>query len=225
MMAAVPSEAGPVDVTTLPGYEVVTSSTFNFGPYGWAGWSVPNGKVVLGAEIISGQPISDFSAFRPVGPGETTPFGYTYGANEYGFILQNALNGQNSGVQIELFYADPLPGYTITKSATLNYSGTGWGGWSAPSGQVVSGGGFQFSTAGASPASSQIALENSVWPHYTFGPNEEGWVVQNGGVASQANVYVISFDAPVSTPDGGSTLALLGSALLGLAALRRKLIA
>ncbi|MEA3505777.1 MAG: hypothetical protein U9R32_11385, partial [Bacteroidota bacterium] len=205
MTASGLAQAGPVDITTLPGYGVVTSAAFNFGPYGWAGWS-QNDKVVLGAKIISGDPISEFSAFRPVGPGETTPFGYTYGANEYGFILQNALNGQNSGVQMELYYADPLAGYTITKSPSLGYASTGWGGWSAPAGQVVSGGGYQFATLGASPASSQIALENSVWPHYTFGPNEQGWVVQNGGTASSANIYVISFDAPVPIPVPGAVL-------------------
>lgn len=220
ILGASAAQAGPVDITTLPGYEVVTSGTFNFGPNGWAGWSI-SGKVVLGAEIISGDPISEFSAFRPVGPGETTPFGYTYGANEYGFILQNALNGPNNGVQMRLFYADPLAGYTITKSSVLNYSGTGWGGWSAPSGDAVSGGGFQFSTAGASPASSQIALENSVWPHYTFGSDEEGWVVQNGGVASSANLYVISFDRPASVPEPG-TIALLGLGLAGLGLWRRR---
>jgi len=191
-------QATAIDITTLPGYEVVTSGTFNFnGSGGWAGWSVNNGKVVLGAKIISaGDAISDFSVFRPVGPGETTPFGYTYGANEYGFILQDNGLGANNGVQMELYYADPMAGYTITKSSNLSYSATGWGGWSAPAGQVVSGGGYQFATLGAYPAVSQIALENSVWPHYTFGPNEQGWVVQSGAVGGLANVYVISFDAP-----------------------------
>lgn len=211
------------DITKLPGYEVVTSAVFDFGPGGWAGWSANiDGKVILGANIISGDSISEFSAFRPVGPGETTPFGYTYGANEYGFILQNALNGQNSGVQIELYYANAtaFSAYTISKSATLNYSGTGSGGWSAPTGQFVTGGGFQFATPGASPASSQIALENSVWPHYTYGPNEQGWVVQNGGIASQADLYVISA-SPV--PEPGTILAaltILGPA--GLAFRRRR---
>jgi len=130
------TQATQVDITTLQGYEVVTSGTFNFnGSGGWAGWSVQNGKVVLGASIISaGDSISDFSVFRPVGPGETTPFGYTYGANEYGFILQDNGLGANSDVQIELYYADMPTGYTITKSNTLNYAATGWGGWSAPSG-------------------------------------------------------------------------------------------
>jgi hypothetical protein len=75
-----PTWAGQVNITTLPGYGVATSGTFNFGPNGWAGWSAPVGKVVLGAKIISGDPISEFSAFRPAGPGTVLPH-YTYGAN------------------------------------------------------------------------------------------------------------------------------------------------
>jgi hypothetical protein len=218
------AQADIFDITTLPGYGVATSAAFNFGPYGWAGWSAPGGKVVLGAKVISGDPISEFSAFRPAGPGEVFPH-YTFGPNEYGFVVQNALNGSNNGVQFELYYADLLPGYTITKSAQLNYNGAGgYGGWSAPSGHVVSGGGFQFLTNGAFATSSQIALENSVWPHYTFGPNEQGWVVSgpNGGVGASGHVYLVSFDATASVPDGGTTLALLGGALMGLETLRRK---
>ena len=121
-----------------------------------------------------------------------------------------------------LYYADPMAGYTISKSSTLNFSGTGWGGWSAPAGQVVSGGGYQFTNTGASPASSQFADNGSAWPHYTFGPNEQGWVVQNGGTASAANIYVISFDAPLPPVPLPAAVWLLGSGLLGLFGLARR---
>lgn len=86
-------------------------------------------------------------------------------------------------------------------------------GWSAPSGHVVTGGGYQFENAGAYPQVSQIALENSEWPHWNYGPNEQGWVVQSGAVGGPANVYVISY---VPEP---ATIALLG---LGGLLIRRK---
>jgi hypothetical protein len=220
------AQAAPIDITTLAGYGVETA-TLNFSDTGWAGWSNP-GKVVLGAKIISsGDSVSDFSVFKPVGPGTVTPFGYTYGANEYGFLFRDVANSANNpGVQIELYFADLMAGYTITESSSLNYSATGWGGWSAPSGDVVSGGGFAFSNTGASAGSSQFADGGSSWPHYTFGANEQGWVVQNGGTNSQANLYVISFDAPdapaATVPEPGS-LALFGIAGLAIVAgLRRR---
>ena len=223
MLLAGTAQAAPVDITALPGYEVVTTSLLNFNSAGGlAGWSVNNGKVILGAKIISGgDTVSDFSVFRPTAPGETWN-GYTLGANEYGFAFAADFGTANNGVQFELYYADPMAGYTISKSSTLNFSGTGWGGWSAPAGQVVSGGGYQFTNTGASPASSQFADNGSAWPHYTFGPNEQGWVVQNGGTASAANIYVISFDAPLPPVPLPAAVWLLGSGLLGLFGLARR---
>jgi hypothetical protein len=96
------------DKTQLPGYGVVTSPIFNFSPGGWAGLSVPAGKVVLGANIISsGDSHANFAVFRPAGPGEVFPH-YTYGAGEYGWVLQARNNEINYGVQIEVCYAEPV---------------------------------------------------------------------------------------------------------------------
>jgi hypothetical protein len=97
--------SAPVDVTALPGYGVATSALFNFGGGGWAGWSVPAGKIVLGAKIISsGDTVADFSVFKAAGPNEVYPH-WRYGPAEYGWVMQ--AKQANHGVQIEVYYADP----------------------------------------------------------------------------------------------------------------------
>ncbi len=221
--APVTAQAAAFDITTLAGYEVVTTSLLNFnGAGGLAGWSVQNGKVILGANIISGgDSIGDFAVFRPTGPGETWN-GYTLAANEYGFAFQAKTGQSNNGVQFELYYADPMAGYTITTSPQFNYNGAGgYAGWSAPSGQVVSGGGYQFLNSYSSATVNTLAIENSVFPHYTFGANEQGWVVAgpNNNLQNPGNVYVISFNA---VPEPGTWALMIGGFGMAGAMLRRR---
>lgn len=214
------AQAAQLDITTLPGYGYVESNLFNFNAAGgWAGWSVPTGKVVLCAEIISAHSFQDFSVFRPAGPGEAFPH-YTYGPSEYGWVMRAKYGQALSGVKIRVHYANPIPGYTITKSVALYYGDTGWGGWSAPAGHFVTGGGYQFVNQYSSAQKSEIALENSVWPHYTYGPNEQGWVVQACG-GGEGYVYVVSNTIP-ELPS--SVLALTGGlgGLLPLIRWRRR---
>ncbi|MBX3409403.1 MAG: PEP-CTERM sorting domain-containing protein [Phycisphaeraceae bacterium] len=194
------------DISTLSGFGTATSAVFNMSGTGWAGWSVPSGKVALGAVITASSPLS---VSAPALPGTAYPH-YTFGANEYGWVVQNGGTAQQ--VQIDVFYADAPEGYAITKSSQLNFSGTGFGGWSAPNGHVVTGGGYEFFNS--TPQLSTIGTPGSVWPHYTFGAEEAGWVVQNGGTQSGGHVYVISF-----VPAPGA-LALLGMG--GLVAARRR---
>jgi hypothetical protein len=190
----------PYDISSLPGYGVATSAVFYFSAGGWAGWSVPAGKVVLGAKIISaGDAESDFAVFRPAGPGEVFPH-YTYGANEYGWVMQAKSGQSNPGVQIEVYYADPVTDYSISLSPSqLNYNGGGgYGGLSAPTGRVVSGGGYHFVNSYSSASISALAVAGSSWPHYTYGSGEQGWVVRgpSNGMANPGRIYVVSFTVP-----------------------------
>jgi hypothetical protein len=74
--------------------------------------------------------------------------------------------------------------YQVATSSTLNFSSTGWGGWSCPTGTDVLAGSFSGSqpyTLGlAKPGQTTDGATYPVYPHYTFPANEEGVVVHNG---------------------------------------------
>jgi hypothetical protein len=191
----------PYNLSSLPGYGSVTSAVFYFSPGGWAGQSVPAGKVVLGATIIAGGSIANFAVFRPAGPGESFPH-YTYGSNEYGWVMQANSGQAIAGVQIEVYYADSQPNYAILSSpGTLFYNGSGgYGGLSAPAGHIVSGGGYSFNNAYSSASVSALGVAGSVWPHATIGAGEQAWIVSGpfNGNSNPGRIYLVSLTPPVN---------------------------
>ncbi|HSP73155.1 MAG TPA: hypothetical protein VLN26_12345, partial [Gaiellaceae bacterium] len=86
------------------------------------------------------------------------------------------------GVAGKIFGADcsfevaPLSGYEVVTSPAMAFGDSGYGGWSCPTGKVVIGGGFK---ATAPVSVSAPGTPGSVWPHYTFGAGESGWVVRD----------------------------------------------
>jgi len=190
------------------GYGVVKSSALNYSDTGWGGWSVPAGKVVLGGGFNlnpndTGGGAGPAAASAPGTPGSVWPH-WTYGVGEYGWCVRGAANGASDpGSYVYAIYADRPAGYGVVQSSALNYSDTGWGGWSVPAGKVVTGGGFNLGPAGSAgpAAASAPGTPNSVWPHWTYGPGEYGWCVQaaaNG--ASDPGSFVYAIYAEVYSP-------------------------
>jgi predicted ribosomally synthesized peptide with SipW-like signal peptide len=85
----------------------VVSSPLNYGPTGWGGWSCPAGTTVVdGSLVVTGGDLATTLAWKPGATTgafnyPTTPFGYTYGAGETGFIGQN---DNDSGESIVLSF-------------------------------------------------------------------------------------------------------------------------
>jgi len=184
-------EPEPLLDSVLSGYGIAASSDLHYGDGGWGGWSVPEGKVILGGGFtLTGGPAATSAPGLP----ESSWPHYNYSLNEYGWVVQDAPDGANSpGSRVYAIYADKPAGYGIDISPPLNFSSWGWGGWSVPEGKVVLGGGF----VGEKPVVVSIpAGPNSSWPHYTYGPNEYGWVVQNGPEPQTIRIYVIYADKP-----------------------------
>jgi len=86
------------------------------------------------------------------------------------------------------------PVVTRVESPVLNFGSTGWGGWSCPANTTAIGGG----TIGATEAIVAEGLATSnvdgqtypVYPHYTFGAGETGYVVHNGAVGQSLQIFV-----------------------------------
>ncbi|MFH1598278.1 MAG: TasA family protein [Patescibacteria group bacterium] len=81
-------------------------------------------------------------------------------------------------------------------SSVQNYSATGWAGWSCPADTHAVGGGvienaFPMGPEGiAEPGATIGGSTYPVFPHYTFGAGETGYVAQNGGTSQTARIYV-----------------------------------
>ena len=83
-----------------------------------------------------------------------------------------------------------VSGPTTTRvcSPEMAFGPLGWGGWSCPAGTHAVGGHVE--PAGAEVLSEQVAGPGSVWPHYTFGAEESGYVVQNINAGQNLTVCV-----------------------------------
>jgi hypothetical protein len=80
------------------------------------------------------------------------------------------------------------PNPTHYCSGQMAFGPNGWGGWSCPSGSKAVGG--EAISEGKAIAVEKIAQPGESYPHYTFGPNEWGYVVQNGPDAQSIDVCV-----------------------------------
>jgi hypothetical protein len=170
------------------GYEVVTSPAMAFGDGGFAGWSCPAGKDVLGGGFEGTDTVA---VSAPGTPGSVWPH-YTFGPAESGWVVRDAQNGAGQTAAVYAICAEPVPGYAVVESSLLSYGDGGFAGWSCPADTAVSGGGFE----GTRPmAVSAPGTPGSAWPHYTFGPGESGWVVRDAqdGAGQTATVHAVCF--------------------------------
>jgi hypothetical protein len=175
----------------VSGYEVVESPPLAFGDGGFGGWSCPVGKTVLGGGFEATDPVS---VSAPGTPGSIWPH-HMFGPAESGWVVQDDLDGSANTITIHVICANAPPGYEVVNSPPLAFGDGGYGGWSCSAGKVVLDGGFQ---AIDPVAVSAPGTPGSVWPHYTFGPSEYGWVIRDdpNGAPNLITVYAICADAP-----------------------------
>jgi hypothetical protein len=180
-----------VQSAPLSGYGVIESALLFYGDGGWAGWSVPADKVVLGGGFDAEVPVA---ASAPATPGSVWPH-YIFGADEYGWVVQDAPDGAGSTTTVYAVFADMPAGYEVVSSPALAFGDGGYGGWSCPAGKVVVGGGFE---ATGPVVVSAPGTSGSVWPHYTFGADEYGWVVRDAqdGVPNTITIYAVCASMP-----------------------------
>jgi hypothetical protein len=74
-------------------------------------------------------------------------------------------------------------------SPPMEFGPLGWAGWSCPAGTTAVDG--EVLPAGAVVTTQQVAGPGSVWPHYTFGASESGYVVQNSNTGQTLTVCAI----------------------------------
>jgi hypothetical protein len=92
------------------------------------------------------------------------------------------------GLSAQHGFAASPPTTTRYCGSPLPFGSTGWGGWSCPAGQQAYGG--EAITEGEPVMVEKIAQPGEVYLHYTFGPAEWGYVVQNGAEGQTIQVCV-----------------------------------
>ena len=79
-------------------------------------------------------------------------------------------------------------------SPTLSFGPNGWAGWSCPSGMKAVGGGSTLASVTAQgvaqPGATIGGSTYPVFPHYTFGSGETGFVVQNDNDTETGTIFV-----------------------------------
>ena len=169
-----------------------SSSPLAFGDGGFGGWSCPAGTVVLGGGFDATDTVA---VSAPATPGSIWPH-HTFGPSESGWVVRDDPNSAGNTITVYAICATEPAGYDVVSSSPLAFGDGGYGGWSCPAGTAVTGGGF----AAIDPvAVSAPGTPGSVWPHYTFGAAEYGWVVRDDpdGVGTTITVYAVC--AEVST--------------------------
>jgi hypothetical protein len=191
------------------GYQVVNSSPMLFGDGGYGGWSCPAGKVVLSGGFLATDPVA---VSAPGTPGSVWPH-YTFGATEYGWVIRDDPNSAPNLITVYAICADAPTGYVVVESPPLTFGDGGYGGWSCPPGKVVLGGGYE---AEDTVAVSAPGTPGSVWPHYTFGATEYGWVIRDdlNGAGNTITIYAICAtaqgDVAVGAATGGGQVPVAG---------------
>ncbi len=152
------------------------------------------------AAVAAGA-IAPAPALAQGGPAERVTVCHQTGNGRYQPLT---ING--NALDAHLRHGDALPGATVAggplnaecqqqqaetirvESPPMAFGPYGWGGISCPVGTIAVSGGYE--PAGAALPVSQLALPGSVFPHYVFGPQESGWVVQNGPFPQTVIAYV-----------------------------------
>jgi hypothetical protein len=109
-------------------------------------------------------------------------------------IQWTALDGTDLGDSGSATWTVSCSDYQVVTSSTQNFSSTGWAGWSCPAGTdslaASFSGGQPYTLGLAKPGVTTDGFTYPTYPHYTYGANEEGAVVHNGGTPQSGVITV-----------------------------------
>ena len=185
------------------GYSMLTSHDVGFAGIGFnivkiTGKGTSGGSIDLSNLVFNGTPQSDIHIEGNWVETLLHSGSYLDNINISGnFVVHGDYYGmsERTKFQVELM-SGCLAAPTRYTSSLLNYSDTGWAGWSCPTGMTAVGGGvhdnaYPMGPQGIAKPGAVIGTATyPVFPHYTFGTNETGYVAQNGGTAQSAKIYV-----------------------------------
>jgi len=216
----------PIELNRTAGLRASTTEVMNFSNTGGlACWVLPNGKLVLGAKLVSlSASILDFLAFLPTESEYEFPH-YSFGTNEFGWVIRNQSSGVNHDAAIEILDRDAFAIREMICQEVPDAEGSREAAtWFEAADKLLRAAEGESESDELDVLQPDLVVEHHSRPLLKYDTSAQRWV-HSGPFRSRANpdyVFLMALKVPPKKVPEPDTIGLLGLALIGLVIIIRR---